>query len=60
MNEEEEDGVSDSLDAQEGEEGQAFQNPGHLGTEANGYFSYWVYNEALIFFVVIHCKQFWT
>jgi hypothetical protein len=40
MNEEEEDGVSDSLDAQEGEEGQTFQNPGHLGTEANGYFSY--------------------
>jgi hypothetical protein len=38
MNEEEEDGVSDSLDAQEGEEGQAFQNPGHLGTEANRYF----------------------
>jgi hypothetical protein len=52
MNEEEEDGVSDSLDAQEGEEGQAFQNPGHLGTEANGFF---FLQGILILFVILDC-----
>jgi hypothetical protein len=52
MNEEEEDGVSDSLDVQEGEEGQAFQNPGHLGTETNGYFSYRVLHWRTLFFVI--------